>query len=458
MAANISNTFITVRHEGTPLRMPYFRNHSLNTTNEDIQLAVIAMHGSGDPIAETYLQRVENAAALVPGATDTTLIVAPQLAHFDDLEAHFGVGSVPADIMWGPHARFWGGLSRNDAVRISFFAGVDRILNHICHSGHFPNLNRIVILGHSAGGQFVNRYAASSPFQCLGISIRYIVMNPSSFLYFNEDRWKPGTSYTFEPPTAATRASYPECAADDDFNARNNYGYGLEDLYSYHDRRLILPAAMISRYRHRDIVHLVGENDNDPNDPWLATSCSAMLQGNHRLERCEVYNAYLEHFFGDRANHHFAIVPGAGHSGNQMIRSAIGLDFIFQPFNFPFMTTLADYIVVHDTSIRLRAGQNREFNITIPSDTVHSGNSRRPVLAFFADPTSDARNLRINIHLNGTRIVNYPYSGGTGRGHWEVFNHSNFRIGDTNELRFSVTSGTGSMNFSDIILWFQRNV
>jgi hypothetical protein len=415
----ISNTFFSVSRDGQSLRLPYFSSHLLDSRNDDIELAVIAFHGSGDPIAEEYLGRVQDAG----------------------------------------HSRFQGGLSRNTSVRISFFTAIDRLLAHLVRSGNFPGLRRIVVVGHSAGGQFVNRYAASSELQCLGISFRYVVLNPSHYVYFSDERWIPGTSHDFEVPSTTTQNGITECRTDqDEFDGYNEYPYGLDDLWGYHDRHGVTPAMMSARYRHRDVVHLVGENDNDPSDPWLAKSCMAMLQGQHRRERGEVYSAHLAEVFGALANHHFDIVPGAGHNGRQMITSDVGRGYIFEEFNFPTMKTLADYIVVRDTSFALESGGDREFAILVPDDAVRSGSSKRPVLAFFADPSGDASNLRASVSVNGNEIVNYRYSGGTGRGHWEVFGHDGLRVGERNEIRFSVTSGTGTMNFSDIILWLQRNV
>lgn len=455
----ISNIFFTVMRGDKSLRLPYFSSHSIENTNDDIELLVIAMHGSGEPIAEEYLDRVQDAAAMVPNATSRTLIVAPQLVAFNHLENFYGNGNVPTDIMFAGHSRFNGGLSRNTTVRISFFTAIDQLLERIVNSDNLPNLRRVVLVGHSAGGQFVNRYAASTPVQCLGLSFRYIVLNPSHYLYFSNERWIPGTSYDFSVPGTEIRDSISECSSNHNaFEDYNDYYYGLDDLWRYHDRRGITPDIMRKRYEIRNIIHLVGENDNNPNAPGLSRSCMAMLQGRNRRERGEIYSAYLTHTFGNRANHRFEVVPVAGHSGRQMITSAIGRQFIFEEFDFTTMKTLADYILMRDSSFSLRAGENREFELELPDDTVGSGFSKRPVLAFFADPSGDARNLRLTASMNGTEIFSYPYSGGVGRAHWEAFTHDHLRIGTSNRIRFAVASGSGTMHISDVILWYQRNV
>ena len=55
------------------------------------------------------------------------------------------------------------------------------------------------LLGHSAGGQFTNRYAAGGAAEAMlaptrpDLAFRYVVANPSSYLYFSAERAKAGT-------------------------------------------------------------------------------------------------------------------------------------------------------------------------------------------------------------------------------------------------------------------------
>jgi len=282
-------------------------------------------------------------------------------------------------------------------------------------------------------------------------------MNPSNYLYFDDTRWVPETSYNFEAPSNVIRDSISACRNNhEDFERYNEYPYGLEELtYGYHIRNNITDTAVISRYRNRNIVHLVGENDDNPScaeEHGLGCGCPHMLQGNHRRERGEIYAAYLRHFFGNRPNHHFEVVGGAGHNSRQMITSTQGRYYIFN------MTTLADYMLIRDSSFSVRAGESKDFEIELPRDAVSSSFSKRPILAFFVDPSADSKNLQLAVDMNGAEIVNYSYKGGVGRGHWEAFTHDHLRIGDANNIRFAVVRGTGTLNISDVILWYQRNV
>jgi hypothetical protein len=63
----------------------------------------------------------------------------------------------------------------------------------------------------------------------------------------------------------------------------------------------------------------------------LDTTCSARLQGAHRLERAQNYLAYIEHFFGASTltRHILSTVPGVGHSATQMYISPEGRAAMF---------------------------------------------------------------------------------------------------------------------------------
>ncbi len=457
---DISNTRFPVNKDGVELKLPYFTSHTLHQNHPEIELAIFAFHGAGDPIADVYLKRVQDAAAMVSGASEKTLIVAPQIPHLEHMVSFFGAGNVPEDLMYFDDRKFWGGPSSNESAQISAFSVVDEMLDHICDSGHFPNLKRIVILGHSGGGQLVNRFAASSPFGRSGIAIRYIVMNPSSYVYFDGARVIPGTSDQFKIPTPETRRQIGACSNDDDYNKYNNYGYGLNNLYQYHQDNGINAGRMIDRYRSRNVIHMLGAQDNDPDGDGLDKKCGAMLQGTNRLERGSIYFNYLQYLFGPMIleRHNLEVVPNADHSGRKMITSDIGVKYIFEDFRGIEVVSLADYIVIRDDVFSLRASQERTFAFDVPREIVRSGGSKKPIIAYFADPSNDAKNLKVMVEINDRVISDWGYSGGVGRGHWEVLTHENLNAGVENTIQFRVESGSGSVNISDVILWFQRDV
>ena len=113
---------------------------------------------------------------------------------------------------------------------ISSFSIMDSLISHLL--SNFSNLQDIVLVGNSAGGQFVNRYAAGSDQEGGGM-IRYVVSAPSSYLYFDENRYNEyQLPFSWSVPQGCT--------------GYNDYKYGLDDLNEYMENAGI--DSILSRY------------------------------------------------------------------------------------------------------------------------------------------------------------------------------------------------------------------
>ena len=187
----------------------------------------------------------------------------------------------------------------------------------------FPDLERIVIVGHSAGAQFVQRHAVASPVSNLakgqGIAVRHVVVGPSSYLYLDAARRGHGPGGAYGPPSGPALLHCP---------GYDRYKYGLQRPNAYVAR---IDADELRRsYAGKEVVYLVGEHDNDPNDPHLDRSAAAMLQGSDRRDRCLAYRDYLAQLYGGvPPSHVFEIVQRLGHEGARILRSPIGLRWLF---------------------------------------------------------------------------------------------------------------------------------
>jgi hypothetical protein len=205
---------------------------------------------------------------------------------------------------------------------ISSYAVMDELIDRLIANN--PNASQVVIAGHSAGGQFVNRYTASGNAEVWNqqIPFRYLAANPSSWLYFSPERPLPGSTYSFEVPDSSSCPEY------------DDYKYGLQDMNSY--TSAVGLFQLMLNYQSRNTIYLLGELDNDPNSSSLATDCSAMLQGDHRLQRGEAYFNHVNLFFGSEnlVSHRKEVIPGVGHSGADMFASDCGLYFLYDyPLN-----------------------------------------------------------------------------------------------------------------------------
>lgn len=310
---------MTLEIEGHLLKLLYCSNYPLDQSIPDVTRAIIVIHGISRTAPTEYERVLE--AATDHNQAATTFILAPQFLIDDDLEAHH----------LGEDFLYWNRWSQGDLslsrdahprpVRFSSFEVVTRIQQHLVDT--FPNLANIIIAGHSAGGQFANRYAAANPLDealaAEGIHTRYIVANPSSYLYFNDDRRVYPTTDQFATPSEEIQAICPKY---------NEYKYGPEDL-NRHMTSIGLDA-LITHYATREVVYLLGEEDvTDEHN--LATNCRAMLQGLNRLERGLIYYNYIGHFFGPPIyeKHQLIVVPEVAHSSRGIYQSAAGVRYLF---------------------------------------------------------------------------------------------------------------------------------
>ena len=300
------------------LKIPYCRNISLEYANEDIKQAVIIIHGLNRN-AHTYYTNILNAARDHNGADQHTIILAPQFLLERDIE-NFELSN--KILFWSNHGWKQGNKSlstpdNHRPFRISSFSAIAQIIQRLARPNRFPNLRQITIAGHSAGGQFVNRFAAANQVKPDGISLRYIVANPSSYLYFNQERRVEKTLNQFAVPDVSSCPNY------------NKYKYGLEDLNSY--MKAINLDQIRSQYLNKEVIYLLGSEDNRSNSFDLDTSCEAMLQGKERLERGMIYFNYLRHYYGSAIleTHKKVIVPGVQHDDFGMFNSESVKPYLF---------------------------------------------------------------------------------------------------------------------------------
>ncbi len=305
--------------EGHRLRIPYFADAPVDSVNRAVKKVVVVVHGMNRNAGD-YFRNMKAAAADSPAYTDSLMVVAPQFLEEEDLDPNH----LDSRYLYWSGGWKSGSLSRDNSghprpARIASYAVMDTLLLQLAE--YQPHLKFVVVAGHSAGGQFVNRYSASSPvadvlFQKFGIRTRFVVANPGSYVYLDKKRAVPGTINRFEIPANAC-------------SQYNRWRYGLENLYAYPAR---LGADSIRRMlKRRDVVYLLGELDTDENSSSLDRSCPAMWQGKYRLERGTIYFNYLRNYYGTAVAEiqHCDTVPGVGHDNRAMFGSAVGRYWLF---------------------------------------------------------------------------------------------------------------------------------
>jgi alpha/beta hydrolase family protein len=294
---------------GTPRTLVY-RSFPLEGRNEKIRRALIVVHGV-DRQAEAYFD-IGVAAARLEGAVDTTLVIAPHYASNDGPTCRDTLER--DEINWPCEGNSWrsGGVARDSSL--TSYDLMDEILRTVARRSTFPNLESIVVAGHSAGGQFVTRYEmANRVHDILGVPVTYVIANPSSYAYPEPDR----------PISVKRKIEFGRF----DNAACGNYDswpYGLADRLGYTARTTA--EQLRAQLAARPATYLLGADDVYPIFGFDG-SCAAMAQGSNRLVRGRAFAAYVNEHLG--ARHRLVVVPSCGHDALCMFTAEAGLRVLF---------------------------------------------------------------------------------------------------------------------------------
>ena len=273
----------------------------------------------------------ELAAAFLSGALADTLLIAPRFAS--------NTNAACADVLAAQEANWICEDARADSWRngspaignpqLTSFDFADEIVRRLADRKIFPNLEHIVIAGHSGGGQYTLRYAmASQVNDTEGVAVSYVVSNPDALVYLDELRPTPAAY----PPAAAGPRFLPP-ASDDAFapfvDARNcttfdNWQFGLRNRTGYTAAQT--DEQLKQQLAARSVAYLLGGADIVPFGGF-DDSCPAMAQGPTRLARGLAYSKYMNERHG--AHHQAVVVDACGHDDRCMFTSKQALPLLF---------------------------------------------------------------------------------------------------------------------------------
>jgi pimeloyl-ACP methyl ester carboxylesterase len=295
-----------------------WRTHALTEgAHAEVERAIVMIHGTGRN-AQDYF-RWALAAAVAAGRLERTAVVAP---HFKARSTD-GRGDEVEEREWFWSNEGWkaGEAARNGAP--SSFEVIDQLVEQLNNSTHFPNLKQVVVAGHSAGGQFVQRYAVLNRVEGRArLRMRYVVANPSSYMYLDELRLRAGATCTPKGGCSGEFRPYWDAA---NCTTYNHYRYGPEQLPAY--AAGLSSEQLRARYVKREVTYLAGELDTRTDDASLDRACPAMAQGTQRRERAITFWNYMQMQL--KADHAFAIAPGCGHSAVCVFAGPAGTAALF---------------------------------------------------------------------------------------------------------------------------------
>jgi pimeloyl-ACP methyl ester carboxylesterase len=276
----------------------YFGSSSLDG-DASATRAIIVVHGvlrDADYYYDTAVEAVADEGAA------NVLVIAPQFVEAADLQGK----NVPADTLrWD--SKWPGGSPATSPAPISSYAVFDAIIERLSDRTLFPSMREIVLVGHSAGGQIVQRYAVVGKAPQLdggATPVHLIVANPSSYYYFGDYRPVP-------------QANCP------DFN---RWRYGLSGAPPYVTGT---DMQLEAQYAARHVTYLLGTADVNPKEDDLDRTCGGEAQGPFRFARGKNYIAYMKSRHPGGTAQDYAFVPGVPHDNRRMFRSSCGRAVIF---------------------------------------------------------------------------------------------------------------------------------
>lgn len=315
-----------ITYGGGPARSMVYSTYPLDTPNAGVTRALIMVHGAGRN-ADHYFETA-TAAAFLANALGNTIVIAPRFAAgHDSVQAN--------EVLWPPRGDSWrsGGMSPSNPT-LSSFDFMDALVRRLADKKTFPNLKTVVIAGHSAGGQFATRYEMANKVDgTLGVTLRYVVANPSSYAWPAAVRPLPEGDAS---PADADQEALGKQAEDvhtqftyGPFDSTKAPGYnrwpkGLDDRTGYTAK--MTDEQLRKQLAERPTTYLLGQVDVLPLGGF-DSSPTAMAQGPTRRARGEAFVKYVNETLG--AKHEAVIVPECGHNDRCIYTTDIVFPIIF---------------------------------------------------------------------------------------------------------------------------------
>ncbi|KAI1266095.1 WSC domain-containing protein [Xylariaceae sp. FL1019] len=307
-------------------QLNYFSNNGkgqrLNTS--DVKRAVIVIHGlNRDP--GTYMSNMLSALSQVPDGTgpdfSNTQIIAPMFPNGNDKNTGYpwnatapagGYGSTSRALVWQGSGWMNGDNNQYPRLQIatSSFDCVDQYITYFANKTMYPNMKQIVVSGHSAGAQFVQRYAmvGKDLSTVLGdIGLTYWVGNPDSYGWLNSSR----------PFDTSDCATY------------NDWRDGLDSYEPSYNTALVGKgvAAVQAIYQSRSIAYARALQDRGD----TSSTCGPDTTGANRDERFFNFISYFPPTCSSGADTACDTVDyvDTGHDAGVMFASAAGRTRLF---------------------------------------------------------------------------------------------------------------------------------
>ena len=287
----ISNCLETTSISGE--QFSYYSNYPLYPDNarwEALKTAIIVVHGANRNANEYYawlnnsLQETE--------LTDETILISPLFKVEEEAET--------GEMYWSGNN--WREGDPNISVSsLSSFEVIDSLVAQLGNNSIFPNLERVIVTGHSSGALFSYLYGAANRMESSlsSLNFQYIIANSQYFYYPDEQRYSTANQSLYTPTNCNGYTTWP---------------LGYTNAPSYLDD--LGQETLNDQLRNRNILYLLG-NGTASDGAFNNTNCAYQLLGDSRYQRGENMFAYINLKY-ETNNHQRYIVEGIGHNGQAM--------------------------------------------------------------------------------------------------------------------------------------------
>ena len=240
----------------------------------------------------------------------------------------------PNEVSWSCGGDSWrsGGNAISDP-KLTSFDFMDELLRKLADKKIFPNLTQIAIAGHSAGGQFVNRYEMANRVAdtLSGVTVSYVVSNPSSYAWPDATRPKPVNDAERDNAVFGWKSEEPHTNFSyGPFDASENpkydlWPYGLEKRSGGYTANMT-DEQLKKNLAARPTTYLLSQVDTLPLGGFDG-SPSAMAQGATRRARGEAFVKYVNDTLQGHGK--IVIIPECGHNDRCVYTTDSALAVIF---------------------------------------------------------------------------------------------------------------------------------
>lgn len=318
-----SNVVTNETVNGQPVVQPWYIMDKQWAPPQQVKRAVIVLPGKPRD-SWKYVNLVYNTLSYAISQPDQfhinpneVLLLAPVVLNLDDVNAG---GVVDNWIAYKGSNWQMGGSSHHPNLTrsVTFYAVLDKMIDKLMNQTLYPNLNQVVVAGHSLGGQATMRYALTRKQRHYDSNVRFWFGNPGSLT------WLTNSTETPRPLPSPVLPEGETCAETVD---RWPYGLGNRSSLGKYARTRVFEdvPATVELFRWRNVHHGMALLDNGAGD----THCEAQYQGYNHLQRSSNFVMSLANMSdGWPVNHSISYIAGVSHQDYEMLAATQTMNYI----------------------------------------------------------------------------------------------------------------------------------